>query len=155
MTHRTGDEIPLARLFAIAYRELVDGLHDELRRRGWTDVRPAFGFVLLALRDRPRTATQLAATLGTSKQATSKLVEAMQNAGYLRSADAPDGRQRPVELTDRGLTLLDAVEDIYAVLERRWAELLGSDAVDRLRRDLVTVLTSPDTGRLPIVRPPA
>ena len=38
---------PLARLFAIAYRQLIDGLHDRLQARGWTDVRPAFGFVLL------------------------------------------------------------------------------------------------------------
>ena len=41
------DGQPLARLFAIAYRLLIDGLHERLRARGWTDVRPAFGFVLL------------------------------------------------------------------------------------------------------------
>ena len=42
---------PLARLFAIAYRLLIDGLHDRLQAQGWTDVRPAYGFVLLAARD--------------------------------------------------------------------------------------------------------
>ncbi len=150
----TDHPVPLARLFAIAYRRLVDDLHDELRRRGWTDVRPAFGFLLLAVRNGPRTATDLAAVLETSKQATSKLIESMQAAGYLRSADAPDGRRRPVELTDRGAALLDEVEDIYATLERRWCTLLGDDAVDRLRGDLRAVLTSPSTGRLPEVRPP-
>ena len=43
-----GGAPPLARLFAIAYRSLVDGLHEELRARGWDDVRPAYGFALLA-----------------------------------------------------------------------------------------------------------
>ena len=48
-------EPPLARLFAIGYRLLIDQLHDRLRALGWTDVRPAYGFVLLAARDqRPR-----------------------------------------------------------------------------------------------------
>ena len=46
----------LARLFAMAYRQLIDGLHERLRDQGWTDVRPAFGFVLLAARAGPITA---------------------------------------------------------------------------------------------------
>ncbi|HEX7277845.1 MAG TPA: MarR family transcriptional regulator, partial [Acidimicrobiales bacterium] len=97
---------PLARLFAVAYRSLIDGLHHELRARGWTDVRPAFGYVLLAARDGPTTSTALAALLGTSKQATSKLLDAVESAGYVRRRPGVgDGRQRPVELTRRGLEL--------------------------------------------------
>ncbi|MCU1617435.1 MAG: transcriptional regulator, MarR family, partial [Frankiales bacterium] len=46
-------DVPLARLFAMAYRLLVDGLHERLAERGWSDVRPAFGFVLLALQGGP------------------------------------------------------------------------------------------------------
>jgi len=48
---------PLARLFAIAYRLLIDSLHDRLQAQGWTDVRPAYGFVLLAARDQPASVT--------------------------------------------------------------------------------------------------
>ena len=66
---------PLARLFAIAYRQLIGGLHDRLQAQGWTDVRPAFGFVLLAARDQPTSVTELAALMGMTKQAASKLVE--------------------------------------------------------------------------------
>jgi len=39
--------LPLARLLAIAYRQLITDLNLELGRRGWTDVRPAYGFALL------------------------------------------------------------------------------------------------------------
>jgi DNA-binding MarR family transcriptional regulator len=146
-------EPPLARLFAIAYRSLVDGLHEELVARGWDDVRPAFGFVLLAARDQPTTATALAALMGTTKQAASKLVDAMEAAGYVaRGAGAEDSRQRPVRLTARGVDLLHAVEQIYVDLERRWADVLGTRSLDRLRRDLVAMLST-DDGTLPPVRP--
>src|SRR6266568_965987 len=91
-------EPPLARLFAIGYRLLIDRLHDRLRARGWTDVRPAFGFVLLAARDQPTSVSELAALMGTTKQAASKLVETMVAAGYVqRGVGAEDGRQRPVQ----------------------------------------------------------
>src|SRR5690242_20812012 len=82
---------PLARLFAIAYRVLVDGLHDRLQAQGWTDVRPAFGFVLLAARDQPTSVTEVAALMGITKQAASKLVDAMVASGYVRrEADSRD-----------------------------------------------------------------
>jgi MarR family len=67
--------------------------------RGWTDVRPAFGFVLLAARDQPTSVTELAELMGMTKQAASKLVDAMVSAGYIqRGTDPQDGRQRPVTL---------------------------------------------------------
>jgi DNA-binding MarR family transcriptional regulator len=149
-----GADLPLARLFAIAYRSLVDGLHEELRARGWEDVRPAFGFVLLAARNEPTTSTALAALMGTTKQAASKLVDTMETAGYVsREAGATDARRRPVRLTERGTDLLATVEAIYRDLEARWADVLGSSAVDRIRRDLVKVLSTQGDGALPPVRP--
>jgi DNA-binding MarR family transcriptional regulator len=149
-----GGQPPLARLFAIGYRLLIDGLHDRLRARGWTDVRPAFGFVLLAARDRPTSASELAALMGTTKQAASKLVETMVADGYVRrGADAQDGRQRPVHLTSRGAELLRSVEQIYTELEQEWASVIGAPQVQRMRRDLVRVLSDARTGELPPVRP--
>jgi DNA-binding MarR family transcriptional regulator len=143
----------LARLFAIAYRSLIDGLHEQLAARGWTDVRPAFGFVLLAARHAPTTSTELAALMGTTKQAASKLVDVMVDAGYVRrTAGRDDARQRPIRLTARGTRLLAAVEAIYDELEAEWAEIIGAAALERLRHDLVRVLAD-DAGDLPPVRP--
>ena len=150
----SGEAPPLARLFAIGYRLLIDGLHDRLQARGWTDVRPAFGFVLLAARDQPTSVSELAALMGTTKQAASKLVEAMVAAGYVqRGVDAQDGRQRPVHLTSRGGELLRSVEQIYAELEQEWATMIGAAQVQRMRRDLVRVLADARSGELPPVRP--
>jgi DNA-binding MarR family transcriptional regulator len=145
---------PLARLFAIGYRQLIDGLHDRLRDRGWTDVRPAFGFVLLAARDQPTSVTELAELMGMTKQAASKLVDAMVSAGYIqRGTDPQDGRQRPVTLTARGEELLSAVEQVYAELEDGWAKLISTSHLDRMRRDLMHILSDTGNGQLPPVRP--
>lgn len=147
---------PLARLFAIAYRQLIDGLHERLRELGWTDVREAFGFVLLAARERPTSITELSALLGVTKQAASKLVDVMAGCGYVsRGADPQDGRQRPVALTGRGQELLAAVEQVYAELECRWAEVIGAAQVESMRRDLLQMLSGDGDGSLPPVRPPS
>ena len=145
---------PLARLLAMAYRQLVDDLHRQLAVRGWSDVRPAFGFLLLALRDGPVSLRELVTRLGTSKQAVSKLADAMVAAGLVeRVADPRDARAKDLRLTARGRGLLGDVEEIYAELEAGWAEALGADAVESLRRELETVVRAAHDGALPPVRP--
>ena len=145
--------VPLARLFAMAYRVLVDELHARLADRGWTGVRPAFGFVLLALRDGPAGLRDLPEVLGTSKQAVSKLVDAMDGAGFLeRVADPGDGRAKRVQLSAHGRKLLADVELIWAELEEEWAQTLGRARLDDLRGDLETVLRAVHGGSLPAVR---
>jgi DNA-binding MarR family transcriptional regulator len=145
---------PLARLLAMAYRQLVDDLHRRLAARGWSDVRPAFGFLLLALREGPVSLRELVTTLGTSKQAVSKLADAMVAAGLVeRAADPRDARAKVLRLTARGRALLVDVEEIYGELEAGWAETLGADAVESLRRDLETMVRAAHDGALPPVRP--
>ncbi len=144
---------PLARLFAIAYRQLITDLHAELARRGWTDVRPAYGFALLALREGPLSSGELGVLMGMTKQASSKLVEALVDAGYARrGASIGDARVRPIELTDRGRDLQKTAERIYTDLESRWADVIGQDRLATLRADLISV-TSDEDGELPPVRP--
>ena len=146
---------PLARLFALAYRQLIDDMHERLAERGWSDVRRSYGFVLLALRERGATVTELAGLLGVSKQATSKLLDAMVAGGYLRRAGgAADARVKVVALAPRGHRLLAAVEEIYAELEQRWAAVIGADAVGAIRTGLLAVLHDRHGDPLPQLRPP-
>lgn len=146
--------VPIARLLAMAYRLLMDDLHEQLRDRGWTDVRPAFGFVLLAARDEPTTAGDLATLMGTTKQAASKLLDVMEESGYVRrSVGRGDARRREVALSARGRRLLAAVEAIYAELEGEWAAAIGDAGVAQLRRDLTRVVAARSGGTLPAVRP--
>jgi DNA-binding MarR family transcriptional regulator len=149
--------VPLARLFAMAVRSLIDDLHERLEGRGWPGMRPVHGFALLAVRDGddPATVVSLAGLLGVTKQAASKLVTAMEEAGYVRrAAHVDDGRAKAVTLTDHGAELLATVEEIYAELEAEWAAALGGgDRVDAIRRDLVHVLRATHGGALPAIRP--
>ncbi|MEP7111639.1 MAG: MarR family transcriptional regulator [Ilumatobacteraceae bacterium] len=153
MTERD-QTVPIARLLAMSYRLLIDGLHSRLQDQGWNDVRPAYGFVLLATRDNSTTSTELAAVLGVSKQATSKLIDSMEEAGYVRrSTDSRDARLRSVELAERGHRLLDAVEAIYRDLEAEWVAVIGQRAVEQTRRNLSRVVLAEHDGVFPSVRP--
>ena len=116
-------------------------------------MRPAFGFVLLALRHGPMTSGALSDLLGMTKQATSKLVESMARGGYLAQTVGADARQKPLVLTERGCELLEAVEQVYVDLEARWAAVIGDQDLERLRDDLTRALTDDGRHELPAVRP--
>ena len=146
--------IPLARLFAMAYHQLIEGLHSRLVERGWHDVRPSYGFVLLAARHAPTTPKEIAAVMGTTKQAASALVTSMEAAGYLEArAGSADGRVKRVALTPRARRLLVVVEGIYADLEAEWAGVVGGDAVEAVRTTVRDALLATNGGTLPGVRP--
>lgn len=148
------EPIPLARLLAMSFRLMIDDLHARLGRRGWSDVRPAYGFVLLALREEPRSAKDVAALMGTTKQAASQLVDAMAGAGFLtRVPSTRDARVRDLVLTDRGRRLLDDVEEIYAEIEGEWADQAGAADLASVRRALTSVVRTADDTALPAVRP--
>jgi len=148
------DTVPLARLLAMTFRLMMDELHGRLRRRGWSDVRPAYGFVLLAVREHPISGKDVAALMGMTKQAASQLVDAMEEAGYVhRMASARDGRIRELALADRGEELLAAVEEIYAEIESEWTAKTGAAGLRSTRRALLAVVRSASDGTLPAVRP--
>jgi DNA-binding MarR family transcriptional regulator len=144
--------VPIARLSAMVYRTLIDDMHDRLVARGYHNVRPSFGFVLLEARNRSLGVTDVARLMGVTKQAASKLVSSMQRAGYLRGADAEDLRARQVEISERGRRLLGEVGSIYRELEAEWGEVIGHARVEALRKDLTAVLIARH-GALPTVRP--
>lgn len=147
-------KIPLARLMAMGFRALMDDLHARLAQRGWKNVRPAYGYVLLAARDRAITVTEVASLLGMTKQAASKLVETMVSEGHLRrGADPDDARSKRLLLAARGARLLETVEAIYADIEGEWATILGAAPLERMRRDLTRVLSERHEGALPPIRP--
>jgi DNA-binding MarR family transcriptional regulator len=147
-------EIPLARLFAMAFRALMDRVHEQLAERGYRDVGSGYGYVLLAARERALTGADVAGLMGVSKQAASKLIEAMESAGYLaRQGHPDDARARLARITPQGRRLLASVEDIYRELEADWARVIGASELARLRKNLTRTLRSLHGGELPPVRP--
>lgn len=146
--------VPLARLLAMALRTLIDDLHVRLAASGFEDARPAFGFVLLAARNKQVTAKEIAELNATSKQAATKLLALMEASDYLRRVpSANDARERPFELTLRGRKLLRRVEAIYRELEAEWARAIGTAGVEGMRSGLMRALDVRYDGNLPPLRP--
>lgn len=146
--------MPLARLFAIAFRSLLERVHERLAEQGYHDVGSGFGYVLLAARERPLTGNDVATLMGVSKQAASKLIDAMETARYLERRDHPeDARAKLLRITPQGKRLLGAVERIYAELEAEWAGVIGAAELQRLRTSLTSALCAMHGGELPPVRP--
>ena len=138
----------------MAFRTLIDDLHARLAASGFADVRPAFGFVLLAARSHSVTAKEIAELTGTSKQAATKLLALIEAGNYLRRVPSGgDGRERPFELTPRGRKLLTRVEAIYRELEAEWARAIGSTGVEGLRSGMTRALRARHGGTLPPLRP--
>jgi DNA-binding MarR family transcriptional regulator len=146
--------VPLARLFVMGAGQLLNRLHEHLEARGWRGMRPAFGYILGAVREEPMTVSDIAAFLGVSKQAASKIVTTMVDAGYVSAAAHPtDSRAKLVAITPRGHALLTDAEEIYRDLEGEWAALVGRSGIESIRADLTTILRATNDGQLPPVRP--
>ena len=146
--------VPLARLLAMAYRQLIDDLHARLAEHGHPDVSPSFGYVLLAVRDAKTTGADVAALLGVTKQAASKTIDAMERAGYVkRTPHDDDARAKEIVITARGRRFLATVEAIYGELEDEWARVTSKKRVEALRADLRLVVEAAHGGKLPAVRP--
>ncbi|WP_432932715.1 MarR family winged helix-turn-helix transcriptional regulator [Microbispora sp. CA-135349] len=143
-----GFELPL-RLF-LGFRVLIDELHAELARQGHPHARPMHGFVMQAIGTEGTTAVELGRTLGVSKQAAGKTIEALERLGYVeRARDPRDTRRKIVRLTPSGTDMLVRSARIFDDLRARWAAVIGDERLRELETDLRKV-TPPDVFRLDV-----
>jgi DNA-binding MarR family transcriptional regulator len=138
----------------MALSALVDELHERLDARGWGPTRPLWGFVLLSLRERPHSISQIGALLGTTKQAAAKVVAGLEEAGLVVRAPEPsDGRATSIRLTQRGRRFLRDVERIYADLEREWEAAIGTERLAAVRAGVDAALAARYGDDRPPIRP--
>lgn len=143
-----GFELPL-RLF-LGFRVLIDDLHAELARQGHPHARPMHGFVMQAVGVDGTTAVELGRTLGVSKQAAGKTIEALERLGYVeRARDPRDTRRKIVRLTPSGVDMLARSARIFDELRARWAAVIGEERLRELEADLRRV-TPRDVFRLDV-----
>ncbi|GGL94313.1 MarR family winged helix-turn-helix transcriptional regulator [Nakamurella endophytica] len=113
--------------------QLVDGIQQGLRDRGFHDVRPVHGYAFARLSGAPATASDLAAHLGVTKQAAAQLADHLVTRGYLRrEPDPTDRRARLLVLTERGRACTAAADAAADDVVRGWGGRLGAGEVDRL-----------------------
>lgn len=138
----------------MALTAVVDELHQRLERAGWPQVRPMWGFVLLALRTEARTIGEVGELLGTTKQAAAKVVSALVEEGLVERREHPsDRRAAALGLTDHGHRFLADAEAAYEAIEAGWAEIAGRPDIAALRRAIPAVLTARYGDTEPPLRP--
>lgn len=131
-----GGEIP--GLLGMAFHAVMEEVHTRLAEEGFSDVRPAHGFVFQYLSVRGgATAVELGEHLGVTKQAAVQLVDELDKRGYVDRRPHPgDRRARVVVLTPRGWACIERVVALWADIEHRWATLVGPEKLTTLRESL-------------------
>jgi len=141
-------------LLGLAYQSFVDQLRASLKRRGFDDLGPAYGYVVRAIASESMNQRELAAQLGITAQGAGKIIREMQKGGYIeRDADAKDARARRLALGPRGRDLLSAARQFHKRYEEKLSKGLGARAV-AIRKLLIHIVNETvDTGIKRRLRP--
>ena len=107
------------RLWHAIQRELFDRLSEA----GYEDLRPRHAEVLAYLDEDGVRATDLARLTGRHKQLIGRLIDELEQLGYLeRRPDPADRRAKLIVPTERGLAQMRLGDEVIAEIERRHAE---------------------------------
>nr|WP_223241982.1 MarR family winged helix-turn-helix transcriptional regulator [Streptomyces sp. CBMA123] len=121
----------------LAFRTIIDELHERIAREGHPDLRPMHGFVFQAIGPQGTTAVELGRRLGVSKQAAGKTIDNLEQLGYVeRGSDPGDARRKVVRLTDRGVDCLVRSARIFDELRAEWSATLGEEQLRRIEDGL-------------------
>jgi|ERR687887_129361 DNA-binding MarR family transcriptional regulator len=106
----------LGYLLAKASQRWNELLYERFRARGWGDVRPSYGSVLLPLFEEDGLRMgELAQRARISKQTMTTLVRLVERSGLVRRArDVEDGRAFRISLTPRGRRFQPVAEEVLA-----------------------------------------
>ncbi|HEY7966841.1 MAG TPA: MarR family transcriptional regulator [Solirubrobacteraceae bacterium] len=142
------DDVPLPALLRHARFAYSISVRQELAAAGFDDL-PANGpYVLGGLVNRGGSAAELIRQLGVSKQAASRLVDALVANGYLeRSGDPEDRRRTILTATERGEAAAGATSAGVAEVDQRLERTLGQPALAALREGLVALIDVADELR--------
>ncbi len=134
-------------LLAIAFRAYVDRLHVLLAAQGFQRMRPTFGYTFRALQHGALAPGELAERLDISKQAVGKILDEMEDEGFVRrEADPADGRQKRVRLTERGIAAWQAAVRAAGEIEAELRSQAGGPAVDGARVALQVLAAHAGSG---------
>jgi DNA-binding MarR family transcriptional regulator len=131
----------MALLITAAYVGMVDRLLEAMAAAGLTEMRQAYGFVIREVAAESPTVTRLAEALDVSKQAASKLVDEMEEKGFIeRTPDPVDRRALRLELTAKGKKVLRTALATSSRVERALQVEIGKPGVRAFRRALMAFL---------------
>ncbi len=131
------EEDDLGILLALAFSAFATELRASLAAQGYDDLHRSFGYVARNLAASPLTLSELADRLGITSPGALKIVQQMEDTGYLeRVPDPTDARAKHLRLTRRGRAALAAARGFHERFERELADRLGARKVQALREVL-------------------
>jgi DNA-binding MarR family transcriptional regulator len=136
---RTGADLAL--LLLAGFRSLADAATAELARRGYPGHRPLHDFALHAMVSGADNAAELGRRLAISKQAAAKIIDVLEERGYVaREPDPADGRRKRLQVTPRGFDLMREGEAVFEGLRRQWEQQIGADQLAELEHRLTELV---------------
>ena len=116
-------------------------LFERLAEQGHGDLRPRHGGVLAYLDEDGIRPTELARLSGRHKQIVGRLLDELEELGYVdRRADPADRRAKLIVPTNSGLEAMRLADGIVAEIERRHAEAAGRRTYAEFRNVLRTIV---------------
>ena len=113
---------------------LQDELFTELADAGYDDLLPRHGSVLAYLDEDGIRATELARLSGRHKQIIGRIVDELEELGYVeRRPDPEDRRAKLIFPTERGLDQVRLGDEIVAEIEARHAKEIGAKSYAQFR----------------------
>ncbi|PGL73196.1 MarR family transcriptional regulator [Bacillus sp. AFS055030] len=124
---------------------MLTELHQKLSERGFDDLKPTHGFLFKCILPNGATGNELADKLGITKQAVSKMVDYLEERGYVKRHSHPtDKRGKTIVISERGQLAIKEKEEIVAELEKSFIQKIGSKRMDNLKEDLRKVVEIAD-----------
>ena len=127
-------------------------LMDDVRGRGFEEfqkrlseaghpaIRQGHGCVFRFIHEGGSRLTDLAESSGLTKQAVAEVVQDLEQLGYVeRAPDPQDGRAKVIRLTEQGADAQRTALEIFADIEREWAERFGAERVATMRELLAEI----------------
>ena len=127
----------LAMLLVAGFTAMVEEVVAELAQRGHPGVTASHEFALQAVDGGAQNASELARSLGVSRQAAAKSIAALEALGYIeRQTDAVDGRRKLLIVTTRGRDMVRIGAALFDDVRARWSAQLGQGELELLESRL-------------------
>jgi DNA-binding MarR family transcriptional regulator len=135
-------------LTARLHRKLQGELFERLAQQGHDGLHPRHSAVLAYLDEDGVRASELARLSGRDKQVVGRLIDELEEHGYVeRRPDPGDRRAKLIVPTKRGLEQLQQRDEIVAEIERRHAEAAGPRVYAEFRNVLRGMVEREAAGR--------
>jgi DNA-binding MarR family transcriptional regulator len=139
---QAGQTVPA--LVQLLARSGAERLRADFAEQGMAGLRPLHALLLVPLLGGGRHASDLAETLGVSRQAVAQVVTRLERDGYVeRVTDPGDARAKLICLTGRGRAALRTMRASALAVEAEWRQRLGAEQFASFRDTLITLLPAP------------